>query len=165
MKSTAWENLFRKYYNEALLYVFSFCHNRALAEDLVQEAYMRAIRSIDEEKDSFKFWLFKVCRNLYFDTLRKNKKVEAITSDMPSNESLVDDVIQKDEYRALYKAISLLKDDFREIVRLYYFDSMSVKEIASIVDESVDNVKIKLYRARLKLKDIMEAYIRNLETH
>lgn len=159
MKSTAWENLFRKYYNEALLYVFSFCHNRALAEDLVQEAYMRAIRSIDEEKDSFKFWLFKVCRNLYFDTLRKNKKVEAITSAMPSNESLVDDVIQKDEYRALYKAISLLKDDFREIVRLYYFDSMSVKEIASIVDESVDNVKIKLYRARLKLKDILEAYI------
>lgn len=159
MKSTAWENLFRKYYNEALLYAFSFCHNRALAEDLVQEAYMRAIRSIDEEKDGFKFWLFKVCRNLYFDTLRKNKKVEAITSDMPSNESLVDDVIQKDEYRALYKAISLLKDDFREIVRLYYFDSMSVKEIASIVDESVDNVKIKLYRARLKLKDILEAYI------
>ena len=159
MKSTAWENLFRKYYNEALLYVFSFCHNRALAEDLVQEAYMRAIRSIDEEKNSFKFWLFKVCRNLYFDTLRKNKKVEAITSDMPSNESLVYDVIQKDEYRALYKAISLLKDDFREIVRLYYFDSMSVKEIASIVDESVDNVKIKLYRARLKLKDILEAYI------
>ena len=159
MKSTAWENLFRKYYNEALLYVFSFCHNRALAEDLVQEAYMRAIRSIDEEKDGFKFWLFKVCRNLYFDTLRKNKKVEAITSDMPSNESLVDDVIQKDEYRALYKAISLLKDDFREIVRLYYFDSMSVKEIASIVDESVDNVKIKLYRARLKLKDLLEAYI------
>lgn len=159
MKSTAWETLFKKYYNEALLYVFSFCHNRALAEDVVQEAYMRAIRSIDEEKDGFKFWLLKVCRNLYFDTLRKNKKVEAITSDMPSNESLVDDVIQKDEYRALYKAISLLKEDFREIVRLYYFDSMSVKEIASIVDESVDNVKIKLYRARLKLKDILEAYI------
>ena len=159
MKSTAWENLFKKYYNEALLYVFSFCHNRALAEDVVQEAYMRAIRSIDEEKDGFKFWLLKVCRNLYFDTLRKNKKVEAITSDMPSNESLVDDVIQKDEYRALYKAISLLKDDFREIVRLYYFDSMSVKEIASIVEESVDNVKIKLYRARLKLKDILEANI------
>lgn len=159
MKSTAWENLFRKYYNEALLYVFSFCHNRALAEDLVQEAYMRAIRSIDEEKDGFKFWLFKVCRNLYFDTLRKNKKIEGLVADMPSNESLVDDVIQKDEYRALYKAISLLEDDFREIVRLYYFDSMSVKEIASIVDESVDNVKIKLYRARLKLKDILEAYI------
>ena len=159
MKNTAWEKLFKKYYNEALLYVFSFCHNRTLAEDIVQEAYMRAIRSIDEEKDGFKFWLFKVCRNLYFDMLRKNKRIEAIEGDVQSDDSLVDDVIQKDEYRALYKAMSLLKDSYREVVRLYYFDSMSVKEIASIVGESTDNVKIQLYRARLKLKEILEANI------
>lgn len=159
MKSTAWENLFKRYYNEALLYVYSFCHNRTLAEDIVQEAYVRAIRSIDEEKDGFKFWLLKVCRNCYFDTLRKNKKLEAIENDMPSSDSLVDDVIQKEEYRALYKAISLLKDSYQEVVRLYYFDSMSVKEIASIIGESADNVKIQLYRARLKLKELLEESI------
>lgn len=159
MKSTAWENLFKRYYNEALLYVYSFCHNRTLAEDIVQEAYVRAIRSIDEEKDGFKFWLLKVCRNCYFDMLRKNKKLQAIENDMPSSDSLVDDVIQKEEYRALYKAISLLKDSYQEVVRLYYFDSMSVKEIASIIGESADNVKIQLYRARLKLKEILEESI------
>lgn len=159
MKSTAWENLFKRYYNEALLYVYSFCHNRTLAEDIVQEAYVRAIRSIDEEKDGFKFWLLKVCRNCYFDTLRKNKKLEAIENDIPSSDSLVDDVIQKEEYRALYKAISLLKDSYQEVVRLYYFDSMSVKEIASIIGESADNVKIQLYRARLKLKELLEESI------
>ncbi len=159
MKSTAWENLFKRYYNEALLYVYSFCHNRTLAEDIVQEAYVRAIRSIDEEKDGFKFWLLKVCRNCYFDALRKNKKLEAIENDMPSSDSLVDDVIQKEEYRALYKAVSLLKDSYQEVVRLYYFDSMSVKEIASIIGESADNVKIQLYRARLKLKELLEESI------
>lgn len=159
MKSTAWENLFKRYYNEALLYVYSFCHNRTLAEDIVQEAYVRAIRSIDEEKDGFKFWLLKVCRNCYFDALRKNKKLEAIENDMPSSDSLVDDVIQKEEYRALYKAVSLLKDSYQEVVRLYYFDLMSVKEIASIIGESADNVKIQLYRARLKLKELLEESI------
>lgn len=159
MKSTAWENLFKRYYNEALLYVYSFCHNRTLAEDIVQEAYVRAIRSIDEEKDGFKFWLLKVCRNCYFDALRKNKKLEAIENDMPSSDSLVDDVIQKEEYRALYKAVSLLKDSYQEVVRLYYFNSMSVKEIASIIGESADNVKIQLYRARLKLKELLEESI------
>lgn len=159
MKSTAWENLFKRYYNEALLYVYSFCHNRTLAEDIVQEAYVRAIRSIDEEKDGFKFWLLKVCRNCYFDALRKNKKLEAIENDMPSSDSLVDDVIQKEEYRALYKAVSLLKDSYQEVVRLYNFDSMSVKEIASIIGESADNVKIQLYRARLKLKELLEESI------
>lgn len=157
MKNGAWETLFKKHYNEALLYVFSFCHNRALSEDIVQEAYVRALRSINEEKDGFKFWLFKVCRNCYFDYLRKQKRVETLDKDVESQElSLVDDVIQQEEYRALYKAISLLKDSYKEAVMLYYFDGLSVKEVADIIGIGVDNVKIQLYRARMKLKELLE---------
>ncbi len=157
MKNGAWETLFKKHYNEALLYVFSFCHNRALSEDIVQEAYVRALRSINEEKDGFKFWLFKVCRNCYFDYLRKQKRVETLDKDVESQElSLVDDVIQQEEYRALYKAISLLKDSYNEAVTLYYFDGLSVKEVADIIGIGVDNVKIQLYRARMKLKELLE---------
>lgn len=156
MKNDAWEALFKKHYNEALLYVYSFCRNRALAEDIVQEAYMRAIRSIDEERDGFKFWLFKVCRNCYFDHLRRTKRLEPIDGDLADNDELVDEIIQKDEYRALYHALSLLKDSYREVVRLFYFDGMSVKEIASITDTSIDNVKVQLFRARAKLKEILE---------
>lgn len=156
MKNEAWENLFKKYYNEALLYVCSFCHNRELGEDIVAEAYMRAIRSIDEEKDGFKFWLFKVCRNCYFDHLKKTKRLEPIACDYKDEHALVDDVIQNEEYRALYRAIDLLQDSYKEVVRLFYFDGMSVKEVAEITGCSIDNVKIQLYRARLKLKEILE---------
>lgn len=156
MKNEVLERLIKKHYNEALLYVYSFCHNRSLAEDIVQESFVRAFRSIDEEKDGFKYWLFKVCRNCYFDYLRKNKRLEAIQDDFADENDLVDSVIQKDEYRALYKAISLLKESYREIVRLFYFDGMSVKEIASILDTSIENVKVQLYRTRLKLKEILE---------
>lgn len=159
MKSSEWENLFKKYYNEALLYICSFCHNKTLAEDIVAEAYMRAIRSIDEEKDGFKFWLFKVCRNCYFDHIRKNKRLEPISGDYQDDITLVDDIIQKEEYRALYKAIDLLQDSYKEVVRLFYFDGMSVREIAEITGYSVDNVKIQLYRARNKLKEILEGKI------
>lgn len=159
MKSSEWENLFKKYYNEALLYICSFCHNKTLAEDIVAEAYMRAIRSIDEEKDGFKFWLFKVCRNCYFDYIRKNKRLEPISGNYQDDITLVDDIIQIEEYRALYKAIDLLQDSYKEVVRLFYFDGMSVREIAEITGYSVDNVKIQLYRARNKLKEILEGKI------
>ena len=159
MKNETLERLIKKHYNEALLYVYSFCHNRSLSEDIVQESFMRAFRSIDVEKDGFKYWLFKVCRNCYFDYLRKNKRIGAIEFDVADENDLIDSVIQKEEYRALYKAISLLKDNYREIVRLFYFDGMSVKEIASILDTSIENVKIQLYRARLKLKEILEGNI------
>lgn len=156
MKNETLERLIKTYYNEALLYVFSFCHNRALAEDIVQEAFMRAFRSIDEEKDGFKYWLFKVSRNCYFDYLRKQKHVENLVPDVAQEGDIADDLIQKDEYRALYKAIDLLKDGYKEIVRLFYFDGLSVKEIASITENSVENVKVQLYRARIKLKELLE---------
>lgn len=98
-----------------------------------------------------------MCRNCYFDYLRKQKRVETLDKDVESQElSLVDDVIQQEEYRALYKAISLLKDSYKEAVTLYYFDGLSVKEVADIIGIGVDNVKIQLYRARMKLKELLE---------
>lgn len=158
MKNEALERLYKKYYNEAMLYVYSFCRNRTLAEDIVAEAYFRAFRRIDEEKDSFKYWLFKVCRNCYFDYLRKTKRTENMDDIEPIDDSnLVEEVIQNEEYIALYNAISLLKGNYQEVIRLFYFDGLSIREIAGITDMSEDNVKVLLYRARIKLKEIMEA--------
>lgn len=158
MKNEALERLYKKYYNEAMLYVYSFCRNRALAEDIVAEAFFRAFRRIDEEKDSFKYWLFKVCRNCYFDHLRKTKRTEQVDDlEVSDDGNLVEDLIQNEEYIALYNAISLLKGNYQEVIRLFYFDGLSVREISGITDMSEDNVKVLLYRARIKLKEIMEA--------
>lgn len=158
MKNAAFENLFKRYYNEAILYVCSLTHNLPLAEDIVQESFSRALTSIDEERDSFKYWLFKVCRNCFFDYLRKAKRVTPLETDLSSDElELVSGVIQKEEYRALYRAIGMLGENYREAVLLYYFEGLSVSEIANIMDISPDNVKIRLFRSRVKLKEILEA--------
>lgn len=157
MKNDTIEILFKKYYNEAMLYVFSLCHNRALSEDIVSESFYKAFATIDEEKDGFKYWLLKVCRNAYFDYIRKNKRLSVITDDLNSDEeSLIDSVIRQEEYRALYKAVSMLKENYREVVRLYYFDGLSVAEIAGITSQSIENVKVQMFRARTKLKEILE---------
>lgn len=157
MKSTAFEAFFKKYYNEAMLYVYSLCRNRALAEDIVSDSFLKAFNTIDEDRDGFKYWLLKVCRNRYFDCLRKDKKLSRMEEDIEDGNGVVDTVIRNDEYRALYYAISLLKENYREVVRLYYFDGLSVSEIADITEQSVQNVKVLMYRARTKLKEILEA--------
>lgn len=158
MKNGTLENLFKKHYNEAKLYVFSLCRDLSLAEEIVSDSFYKAFVTIDEEKDGFKYWLFKVCRNRYFDYLRKNKRnVELNEQIAASDDDLVGNIIKNEEYKALYHAISLLKENYRETVRLYYFDGLSVAEIASITEQSVENVKIQMYRARNKLKEILEA--------
>lgn len=158
MKNDTLENLFKKYYNEAKLYVFSLCRDFSLAEDIVSESFYKAFVTIDEERDGFKFWLLKVCRNCYFDYLRKNKKLTVLDENLYADENdVASSIIQKEEYKALYNAISLLKQNYKEIVLLYYFDGMSVAEIASITEQSVENVKIQMFRARAKLRQILEA--------
>lgn len=157
MKNEAIERLFKKYYNEAKLYVAALCHDEALAEDIVSESFYKAFTRIDEEKESFKFWLLKVCRNAYFDYLKKNRRLSAAHDNMAADTAdLAEKVIEDEEYRALYRAIALLKDNYREVILLYYFDELSVSEIAGITEQSVQNVKVLMYRARMKLKEILE---------
>lgn len=158
MKNETLEKLFREHFNEAKLYVCSLSRNAALAEDVVCESFYKAFVSIDEEKVGFKYWLFKVCRNSYFDHLRKNKRLtgidDATTAD--NDGDILSGIIEKEEYRALYRAITLLKDAQKEAVMLYYFEGLSVAEIAGITEQSIDNVKVILFRARAKLKSILE---------
>ena len=72
-------------------------------------------------------------------------------------ESAVEKVIMDEEYRALHKAIGLLPENLREILLLFYFEEMSVKEIADIVGKTEVNVRVGLYRGREELKKLLEA--------
>lgn len=156
MKKEALENLFRKYYNEAKLYVVTLCHDLSLAEDIVSDSFYKAFTKIDEEKESFKFWLFKVCRNAYFDYLKRTRRLTELNDNLGRDDDLAARIIRNEEYQSLYRAISLLKPNYREIILLYYFDELTVSEIAGITEQSVENVKVQMYRARMKLKDILE---------
>ena len=161
MKNEVLEELFKKYYNEAKLYVASLCRDYALADEIVSSSFYKAFTKLDEAGNNFKFWLFKVCRNTYFDMLRRRGRLTALSESMASEEDgdLADRLIKQEEYAALYRAISLLKENLREVIELYYFGEMSVAEIAGITEESTANVKVMLYRGRMKLKQILEGRI------
>ena len=159
MKPDIIDKLFTKYYNEALLYTISICKNKTVAEDIVSTAFFKALQSADDSVSNFKAWLFAVCRNEYIDILRKNSKLsgEEISDELEDErEQLLDEIIRKDEYRALYHAIDLLPGNQREVITLFYFSEMSVKDIAQITGKSESNTKVMLHRSRENLKKILE---------
>ena len=84
LKHDAIEELFVTHYNDALLYTISLTKNAPLAEDIVSDAFYTALRTADDTVYHFKTWLLKVCRNLYLNRLRKNRRLE------PLDESLAD---------------------------------------------------------------------------
>lgn len=157
MKSDVIEELFVRYYNDALLYALSLTRNKSLAEDVVSTAFYKALRGGDGEIKNFKPWLIRVCRNVSFDILKRRKRIAELPDNViDESETAVEQIIRDERYKALYKAIELLPETQKETVLLFYFEEISIKDVALVTGKTEDNVKVLLYRARENLKKIME---------
>ena len=157
MRSDVVEELFKEHYNSAILYTLSLCKNPAVAEDVVSDAFYKALMTADDKIVNFRAWLLTVCRNGYYDLLRKKKRLVSLSDTVSDGkESLLDSVIKDEGYKALYNAIYLLPENYREIIVLFYFERQKLPDIAKIVGKSENNVKVTLLRAMEKLKTILE---------
>ena len=156
MKNDVVEELFREYYNDALLYTLSLTKNFPLAEEVVSDAFYTALKTADGEVANFKAWILKVCRNLYLNKKRKDKRLEELDERLADmSESALDGIIRKEEYKALYHAISLLNPNYKEVITLFYFEDLSVKDISLVTEKSEAVVKVSLFRGREALKKIL----------
>ena len=156
MRNDEIQTLFEKYYNDALLYTLSLTKNYAVAEDIVSNSFFKAIKTIDYKINNFKPWLIKVCRNEYLSYLRKQKRITELDDKIKDqSQNVIDHIIKSEEYRALYNTMSLLKPLQKEVLTLFYFENMSVKEIANILNKNENVIKVTIYRARESLKDIL----------
>ena len=160
LKHDVIEELFSKYYNDALLYTLSLTKSYPLAEEIVSDAFFTALKTADDEVHSFKAWLLKVCRNLYLNSLRKSNRLQELDENIADeSETALEGLIRKEEYRALYHAISVLNPTYKEVITLFYFENLSLKDIALVIGKSEAVVKVSLFRGREALKKILSTEV------
>ena len=156
MKNDVIEELFSKHYSDALLYTLSLTKNYPLAEEIVSDAFYTALKTADDEVNNFKAWLLKVCRNLFLNNRRKYSRIQELDENIADeSESALEGIIRKEEYRALYHAISVLNPAYKEVITLFYFENLSLKDIALVTGKSEAVVKVSLFRGRESLKKIL----------
>lgn len=89
---------------------------RALAEDLVSDAFEAALLTLDDSHPSVRYWLLRVCRHLWLDELRRRKRrptVPAEGLDLPVPEAALEGLLREERYAALYRALRKLPDQPR----------------------------------------------------
>ncbi|MFT5874926.1 MAG: RNA polymerase sigma-70 factor (ECF subfamily) [Clostridium sp.] len=163
MNSDGIKELYNLYSRQVYIYAFSLCKNRHLAEDLMQDAFVKAMLSLECSHGNVKAWLFRVCRNLWIDHVRKSKHIsytgiENIQIEDTSSDFL-DDIIQAEEALKMYKTILSMSSLLREVLILYYYLELPQNKIAEIMNISNGAVRTLLYRARNKLKTMVEENI------
>jgi RNA polymerase sigma-70 factor (ECF subfamily) len=148
-------------------YAMVLTHNRAEAEDLVQETYLRAIGAIGRLRpgSNVKPWLFTILRNIWLNQLRSRRArppLAEIDGDEWTANSIVETsqdphelYVSKTEREQVREAIRKLPADFREIIMLREYEGLSYQEIASVLDCPAGTVMSRLGRARSRLRTLL----------
>ena len=141
-------------YEKSMYYVaMSVVRNEADAGDVISEAIYRAYKSLPalKHKRFFKAWILRIVHNTAVEMIRKNARL--VQMEAIEEQSVHDDLTMK---VTLKEAVSALKQPYQTVVILFYYENLSVMEIAHITDASVMAVKKQLSRARKMLYKVLK---------
>ena len=132
------------------------CGNKSDADDLAQDALVKAYLSLTGYRDKGKFrsWLFKIAHNTFLNHKASCRTIESIDEARTFIGGTEAD--SSFEHQDLYLALRTLPPKERSAITLFYFNGYSIKEIAAITDASQDAVKQQLSRGRDKLKSKLQ---------
>jgi RNA polymerase sigma factor (sigma-70 family) len=151
--------LFERYNKRIFNFLARLTMDRALAEDLTQNVFLRIIKYRNSYREGARFqsWIYQVSRNVFSDHYQAHKNkfsdfvdVEKVSDSLYDTED--NDTLDEQE-KLLQRSMAKLSDEQRELLILTRFQHMKYEEVASIMDTTVANIKVKVHRAILKLRE------------
>jgi RNA polymerase sigma-70 factor, ECF subfamily len=164
---SVFNDLYEKYHQDVFQFLFYMVRNREQAEDLMQEVYIRVLKSHQhfEGKSSEKTWLFSIARNVAIDAFRKQKgwkqkimekfdwSSQQVKDEYPIPEEIA---IQKEEIQLMYQGLENCTVDQKMVVIMRYIQELSITETADALGWTESKVKTTQHRALKVLKKNME---------
>ena len=155
------------YWNEVYGFMLKRTENETDSEDITIETFAKAFDKISTYNPEFQFntWLIAIAKNVHIDLLRKKKS--SLFVDLNNEADYLaynvadtaltaeDELIKQQNLSSLLQCIKQLKPHYQEVIQLRYFQELSYQEIADELGEPLNNVKIKLLRAKNLLTDII----------
>ena len=151
------EQIYKQYFETVNKYLFCLTHNSDISEELTQETFYRAVKKINTFKGECKMsvWLCQIAKNLWYDELKKNKKLENIEQIflIQSEENLEENIILNENKLELYRKLQKLDKQTREVIYLRITGELSFKEIGDILNKTENWARVTFYRGKQKLKE------------
>ena len=166
----AFETLYSEYYSNLYFFVLKNVKNKETAEDITQEAFLKAMKSLETlaRPETFETWLHSIAYNKCMDNFRAESRNACFETDEEKEQAIEnsalnspvmlpeDYAVNEDRKRELADLIDRLKPDMRSALILYYYNDMSISEVASSLGMNENAAKQKLFLARKKLRAQIE---------
>ncbi|MBR9914892.1 MAG: sigma-70 family RNA polymerase sigma factor [Algicola sp.] len=163
----AFNYLLDKFWNSVYGFQLKRTENENDAEDITIQTFSKAFDKIHTYNDRYEFltWLITISKNIHIDLIRKQNSTISGTSSNEQNDgyytiidespSPEDKLITEQNLAKLLRDIKKLKPHYQEVINLRYFQEFSYKEISESLNEPINNVKVKLLRAKKLLAEII----------
>ena len=165
----AFSSLLNTFWNEVYHFQLGRTKNENDAEDITIQTFSKAFDKIKTYDDSYEFktWLITISKNLHVDLIRKRKRnvlnelqnnvSDAIKKVVDESPTVEDQLITEQNLASLLAHIKKLKPHYQKVINLRYFNELSYAAIANELEEPVNNVKVKLLRAKKLLAEIIKS--------
>lgn len=168
-QQAAFKYLLDSFWGDVYAFQLKRTKNEYDAEEITIQTFSKAFDKLDTFDDSyvFKTWLITISRNIHIDLIRKkNSSIRSRTADETAEKvytiadetPTIEDILINEQHLAqLLSDIKQLKPPYQEVINLRYFQEKSYKEISQDLQEPLNNVKVKLLRAKKLLAQIIES--------
>ncbi|ADV49598.1 sigma-70 family RNA polymerase sigma factor [Cellulophaga sp. E16_2] len=155
----AFSLLLDSFWNDVYSFQLQRTKNENDAEDITIQTFSKAFDKINtyDESYQFKTWLITISKNIHVDLIRKSKRnilektdssADAIKKVLDDSPSAEDQLINQQNLATLLEHIKGLKPHYQKVINLRYFNELSYADIATLLNEPINNVKVKLLRAK-----------------
>ena len=155
----AFNELITFYYPFILKYLIKLTSDEELANDMLQETFLKLIKSIDKYKikgkASFSTYLITIAKNCYLDYIKKNKNCTTVIDieSISDSKYFVDNIIKNNDLDTVIEEIERLPDEQKVAMKLKYLEGYTLKEIANLQKTKPETIKSRLHEGKKKIKN------------
>ena len=153
------DKIYSEYYDVVFRYAISLCGDEKFAEEITQESFFKALKSVDRFRGDCKMgvWLCQIAKNTFLTLVKRQKQnIDYPLEAIPAAGSLGEKLIDKEDARQIFRLLHELDEPYKEVFWMRVFGELSYAEIAAIFGKTESWARVTYHRAKLKIKEGMQ---------
>ena len=152
---TEFEEVYRLYFRDVYKYALSLTGDEHIAEELTQETFFKALRTIDQFDGRCKIyvWLCQIAKNTYFTQYQRAVKAQQLWPELQESGSMEETLENRETAFQIHKVLHRLPEPYKEVFSLRAFGELSFKQIGELFGKTESWARVTYHRAKIKIKE------------
>ena len=156
------EKIYQRYYRDVYRFTLGLTQDEALAEEITQETFFKALKAVDRFDGSkdIRAWLFTIARNAYYSYCRAHKRTlsqEDLPQELPDSVRIEERIEDEESAFAIHQFLHAMEEPYKEVFSLRVFGELPYEKIGRLFGKSANWARVTFYRAKLQITAHMEA--------